>query len=942
MDLARLAHRPSRRRSGAGARRVSVVGAAVVLTLAGMPGARAAAAPEAASSRVSVDSLDPAAGATAGGTVVTLKGRGLTGVDKVTFGGVAARHLVHVSPRALKVTTPAHALGKVTVRLYDGGSLRFSWLRAYTYVGAPSITSLTPDAGPLNGRTLTVRGKNLIPGSRVLFDGVPAKEVFWRSDTRLTVRAPAHAAGSVTVRVKTTAGSTAGGDHSTFTYGAKPQVSSFSPELGPEVGGTLVTIDGSNLADVTRVTFGGKEGTALTHVSPTRVTVRSPAHAEDYVRLTVSNRFGSDSPGYFEFQPPGIGGLTWLPGPDAGNTGHGGLTGVDCPTTSFCVGYDRSGAVVTYSGGTWSAPGFVHARFADLSCASASFCGAVDYDYPESPFFVWDGASWRAGPSLPAYVGAIDCWASGACLAVGSGGAYTLSGDDWHATDLDDENFLATDVSCGSPTFCIAVDEVDGTAERYDGTAWTTVLDEPGARLRHVSCLPTGTCAALDGWGGYADSWGLWTYDGSAWTSHPGPLPETGASDVSCSPGGACTVVGTRAGDMPSGWAGNGGGFAIVYDDGWHAPADDLGGSLDGISCPSDTVCTAVGAYLEPAHLDGSTRVERQNGFAVRGAASSWTAPESIDPDRYGDLGELSCPSATFCMSATGVRFDGNAWDASVPINPYGQGMYVYPGGWTASDAHVSCTSESFCLAAGNELADYWNPDFYRGWWSTWNGSSWSAPAPLGEQVSGVSCVSSTHCVMTAMSTSGASGTPQARVFDGVSWGAPTSLPGDVVGSVDCVSATTCFATRTSDLVRLSGGTWSPQAIGADVEYVHDLDCVTASFCLVSVADLEAATASVRRWNGTSWSTGFSAGKINGFDPSLAVDCAAADVCFASQQSMNGYGSNQVWAFDGTSWTGPRQPGYTDSKWPSLVRCVTRDYCLATSPWGDVAIGIRY
>ena len=59
-----------------------------------------------------------------------------------------------------------------------------------------------------------------------------------------------------------------------------------------------------------------------------------------------------------------------------------GLTGVSCPTTTFCRAVDSSGRVFGFNGTSWSRGTLIddgHA-FSGISCPTASYCVAVDRD----------------------------------------------------------------------------------------------------------------------------------------------------------------------------------------------------------------------------------------------------------------------------------------------------------------------------------------------------------------------------------------------------------------------------------------------------------------------------------------------------------------------------------------------------------------------------------
>jgi hypothetical protein len=77
---------------------------------------------------------------------------------------------------------------------------------------------------------------------------------------------------------------------------AAPTITKMEPNFGPPSGGTVVTISGSELSSPTKVEFGGVEGTELTEVSATKLTVKSPAHAEGKVEVIVTTAEGSSSP----------------------------------------------------------------------------------------------------------------------------------------------------------------------------------------------------------------------------------------------------------------------------------------------------------------------------------------------------------------------------------------------------------------------------------------------------------------------------------------------------------------------------------------------------------------------------------------------------------------------------------------------------------------------
>ncbi|HRZ81931.1 MAG TPA: dockerin type I domain-containing protein, partial [Candidatus Hydrogenedentes bacterium] len=88
-----------------------------------------------------VTSVTPPFGLTLGGDRVTLLGERLSGVSRVTFGGVAGSNITVISDGELRVTTPLHAAGVVDVvaESVDGVGLAAG---AFRFVGDASDVPL--------------------------------------------------------------------------------------------------------------------------------------------------------------------------------------------------------------------------------------------------------------------------------------------------------------------------------------------------------------------------------------------------------------------------------------------------------------------------------------------------------------------------------------------------------------------------------------------------------------------------------------------------------------------------------------------------------------------------------------------------------------------------------------------------------------------------------
>ncbi|MEU1850426.1 IPT/TIG domain-containing protein [Streptomyces sp. NPDC019990] len=165
-------------------------------------------------------SLGTSSGPLAGGNTITLSGTGLSTATSVSFGGVTATPTVN-SDSSLSVTVPAGAAaGPVAVSVTTAGGTNNGL--TYTYVDAPTITSLTPTSGPTSGGTaVTITGTGLDSTESVTFDGAPAPFSVINTAT-LSVVTPPGTAGAADVVVTNPAGSdTATG---AFTYVAGPGI----------------------------------------------------------------------------------------------------------------------------------------------------------------------------------------------------------------------------------------------------------------------------------------------------------------------------------------------------------------------------------------------------------------------------------------------------------------------------------------------------------------------------------------------------------------------------------------------------------------------------------------------------------------------------------------------------------------------------------------------
>ena len=239
-----------------------------------------------------ITSISPTSGTTLGDTAITITGTNLTGATSVKVNGVAATSVVVVSATSITAKTPAGTAGakSLTVTTAGGTATKAS---GFTYVAAPTITSIAPTSGTtLGGTAFTIKGTNLTGATIVKVNGVAATSVVVVSATSITARTPAGTAGAKSVAV-TTAGGTAT-KASAFTYVVPaPTITSIAPTSGTTLGGTAFTITGTNLTGATIVKVNGVTATSVVVVSATSITAKTPAGTVGAKSVAVTTAGGT-------------------------------------------------------------------------------------------------------------------------------------------------------------------------------------------------------------------------------------------------------------------------------------------------------------------------------------------------------------------------------------------------------------------------------------------------------------------------------------------------------------------------------------------------------------------------------------------------------------------------------------------------------------------------
>ena len=241
---------------------------------------------------------------------------------------------------------------------------------------------------------------------------------------------------------------------------------------------------------------------------------------------------------------------------------------------------------------------------------------------------------------------------------------------------------------------------------------------------------------------------------------------------------------------------------------------------LDGVSCPTESECFAVGSMATP---------------------------------------ESTSTTGTILMSANG----GTTWTTeTLPTQPLGDPFFNFTA--------IACPSSSQCVAVGMDLDGSGIALMTTNSGSTWQ--SGTLPTSGGnppDAIAAVSCPSVTICI--AVTADGA-GVIYATSNGGSTWVNQIAPVGaDPLRGVSCASTTVCSAVGESSIVATTNGgtTWVQQTAPAGTLGLADVSCPSVSDCFGSGWNGSAPDVIVTTNGGTSWAAGPLTGS-GGLTPSTA------------------------------------------------------------------------
>lgn len=310
---------------------------------------------------------------------------------------------------------------------------------------------------------------------------------------------------------------------------------------------------------------------------------------------------------------------------------------------------------------------------------------------------------------------------------------------------------------------------------------------------------------------------------------------------------------------------------------------------LSGVSCVSGSWCLAVGGS------EKETLTEIWNG-------SSWTHQATTN---IGEPGGVSCLSTTWCMAVgtSAAKWNGSDWE-SVPLPTVG-------GSESTPFFSDSCTSPSFCIAAGQ--ANFSGGEFTP-ITAKWNGTNWSlltTPSPAGSldtDLVSVSCPAENRCTAVGGYNNDEgifTGEAYAEHWDGAGWTIQTTPnPGSGVysglNSVSCPNTGSCVAvgywgkglgySPVPLAEEWNGSSWSSTGAvlpgGATEGETAYVSCASSTSACEAVGQFYASASGegslAEGWNGSSWtvqSTPNPSGAVNSYFD--GISCSSSVACVA-------------------------------------------------------------
>jgi photosystem II stability/assembly factor-like uncharacterized protein len=401
---------------------------------------------------------------------------------------------------------------------------------------------------------------------------------------------------------------------------------------------------------------------------------------------------------------------------------------------------------------------------------------------------------------------------------------------------------------------------------------------------------------------------------GTTWSSQTSATTDI-LSAVSCPSASVCFAVGTGTNGF--------GGIIVATSNGganWSAQVSGTNKGLNGVSCPTSTSCFAVGA--------GGIIVVTTNGGA------NWSSLNA-GANSY-DLSRISCASASVCLTIGSLGTilstadggttwisrgsSGSNYGLSAVSCPGVDTCFVVGGGpvlattdgglnWNsqagAGSNAISCPTTTTCFTLGQKTID--------------GGATWVAQnvgGGGGASLQAMSCPTVMVCYAVGFATI------RATIDGGTTWSSQDAGILNSLGGISCPTTSTCFAAGAGGVLTTTNGgaTWSNNLGAAG----NTISCPSVTTCFVV-----AGNGMIFDTNdgGSSWSAQGSGTSIN----LNAVSCPSTTTCFAA-----GPGIIIATVNGGASWS-TQVPGA--ALFLMGISCPTATRCFVVGQDGAILMG---
>lgn len=575
-------------------------------------------------------------------------------------------------------------------------------------------------------------------------------------------------------------------------------------------------------------------------------------------------------------------------------------TSLVCPSATQCFALGGTGYIAsstTPTTNTWTLSGSAllgNETWASISCPTTSYCfaaGGTGYvAYSSTPT-----TSWTTGTLGSETWTSISCPTTSYCFAVDNAGDIvgtstptTITTGSWTVLSLGSQTWQS--ISCPTISNCYAISTTGYSVKSTTPTTFTTgswVVSTTAIlgnnTWKSMSCPSAFYCFAVSSTGYVSQSTSPNTNQWSDAVETPSLISNYGIGAGSLSGAGLApfdtnTIFNFTCTDTNNCWAVGAGDIVLHTVNGgasWtqidssllNIPAGDS--YITGISCPTDSVCYAVGGASN-INLVGTSS---NTGFIINttNAGLSWTL---LDTTSAGQPIDIGCISSSTCV-AVGYEGSGGA-SAVASYNTTNSGTswttldMAVSGASVANFFGISCVvSTTTCFAVGNVTISTHpyllvDSSVLSGTWGAWSVDYQTSHYAVG--LFGISCVSNSFCEI--------SGLDETSLGAGI-WGCSTSpcttsgnwaeqslsglTPGYLPYALSCTSTTSCVAitnncssplsctiavnSNITNVLFYNGTSWSAISTPSSTQDIGMVTCISSTNCLLLGA------------NGTIWGT---------------------------------------------------------------------------------------